>query len=207
MGQKTHPKGFRLGITEGWESKWFTQHNFADFIQEDYTIRKYIKKRFEKGAISKIEIERTGKQVIVTIHTGRPGVVIGRKGVLIDRLKEELQLATGRGITINVQEVRGVDINAALVAENIVRQIEQQISYRRAMKRAISSAMKMGAKGIRVACKGRLMGAEIARCEWYKEGKIPLHTLKANIDYAQRTANTKSGTIGVKVWVHKEEDE
>lgn len=204
MGQKTNPRAFRIGVNETWESKWFTQREFANFIQEDHTIRRYIKKRFERGAISKIEIERASKQITITIHTARPGIVIGRKGVLIDRLKEELQLVLSRNITINVQEIREPDIDAFLVAENIVQQIERQVSYRRAMKRAINSAMKSGAKGIKIACKGRLMGHEIARGEWYKEGKIPLHTLKANIEYAQRTAQTKSGTIGVKVWVYKE---
>jgi small subunit ribosomal protein S3 len=206
MGQKTNPKALRIGINETWESKWFSQREFADFVYEDYTMRRYIKKRFDKGAISKIEIERTAKQVIVTIHTGRPGIIIGRKGVLIDRLKEELQIAFSRNIMINVQEIRDVDLNAALVAENIVRQVERHISYRRAMKRALNSAMRLGASGIRVACKGRLMGREIARKEWYKEGKIPLHTFKAKVDYAQRTAQTKSGTIGVKVWVYRGED-
>lgn len=207
MGQKTNPKAFRIGITEDWDSKWFTEREFANFVHEDYIIKKYIKKRFEKGGISKIEIERTPKQVIITIHTARPGIVIGRKGVLIDRLKEELQLALSRNIMINVQEIREADLDAALLAENIVRQIEQQVSYRRAMKRAVNSAMKLGAKGVKVACKGRLMGAEIARKEWYKEGKIPLHTLKAKVDYAQRTAHTKMGTIGVKVWLYKGEEE
>jgi small subunit ribosomal protein S3 len=205
MGQKTHPKGLRIGISETWESKWFTQRDFADFIAEDYTIRRYIKKRFEKGAVSKVEIERTPKEIIITIHTGRPGVVIGRKGVVIDRLKDELQLILSRSVTINVQEIREVDLDAALVAENIVRQIEQRVSYKRAMKRAIASVMRVGAKGVKVACKGRLMGVEIARKEWYKEGKIPLHTLKAKVDYAMRTAQTKFGTIGVKVWIYTEE--
>lgn len=207
MGQKTHPKAFRIGITEDWESKWFTKREFANFVQEDYLIRKYIKKRFEKGGIAKIEIARTTKQVIITIYTARPGIIIGRKGVVIDRLKEELQLAFSRSIMINVQELREVDLDAALIAENIVRQIEQQISYRRVLKKAVSSALKVGAKGIKVACKGRLMGAEIARNEWYKEGKIPLHTLRANVDYAQRTAQTKMGTIGIKVWLYKGERE
>ncbi len=204
MGQKTHPKGFRLGFNEDWDSKWFSQHEFAKFIQEDHKIRKYIKGRLPGGAISKIEIERTPQHVTITVHTGRPGIVIGRKGVAIDRLRNELQLAISRDVMINIQEIRERDLDAALVAENVVRQIEKRISYRRAMKRAISTAMKLGAKGVKIACKGRLMGAEIARREWYREGKIPLHTIRTKVDYASMPARTISGTIGVKVWLCKE---
>ncbi len=204
MGQKTHPKGFRLGINETWDSKWFSQRNFAEFIQEDYKIRNYIKKRLPGGAISKIEIERTSKLVTITIHTGRPGVVIGRKGVAIDRLKNELQLAISRDVMVNIQEVKERDLDATLIAENVIRQIEQRISYRRAMKRAIDIAMKMGAKGIKIACKGRLMGAEIAREEWYRKGRVPLHTIRVRVDYASMPARTKSGAIGIKVWLYKE---
>jgi len=204
MGQKTQPKGFRLGINEDWDSKWFSKHDFAKFIQEDHTIRKYIKERLPGGAISKIEIERTPKRVTITIHTGRPGIVIGRKGTSIDKLRTELQLAISRDVTINIQEIRERDLDATLVAENIVRQIEQRVSHRRAMKRAISTAMKLGAKGIKIACKGRLRGAEIAREEWYREGKIPLHTIRAKVDYASMPARTISGAIGVKVWLYKE---
>lgn len=207
MGQKTHPIGFRLGITKDWDSKWFTKHEFAKFIQIDNMLRKYIKQRLRGGAISKIQIERTAKRLLLSIHTARPGIVIGRKGVLIDRLREEIKLIVDRDVTINVQEIRNPEIDAALVSEAVARQIEQRVSYRRAMKRAIGTAMRLGAQGIRVACKGRLGGAEIARQEWHREGKMPLHTIKAPIDYASATARTMSGTIGIKVWIYKKEEE
>ncbi len=204
MGQKTHPKGLRVGINEEWDSKWlFTKGKIAEFIAGDYLIRRYIKKRFEKGSISKIEIERKAEnEVIITIYTARPGIIIGRKGVLIDRLMDELSLILKKKVNINIQEIREPDLDAGLVAENIVRQIEQKVSYRRAMKRAIANTMRAGAKGIKVLCKGRLMGAALARKEWYKEGRVPLHTYKAKIDYAYRIARTKFGTIGVKVWIY-----
>jgi small subunit ribosomal protein S3 len=204
MGQKTHPKGLRIGINEEWDSKWlFTKRKIADFIVEDYLIRRYIKNRFEKGSISKIEIERKAEgEVIITIYTARPGIIIGRKGILIDRLMDELGLILKKKVNINIQEIRESDLDAGLVAESIARQIEQKVSYRRAMKKAIANTMKAGAKGIKVLCKGRLMGAALARKEWYKEGRIPLHTYKAKIDYAYRIARTKFGTIGVKVWIY-----
>ncbi|MDI6839343.1 MAG: 30S ribosomal protein S3 [bacterium] len=205
MGQKTHPTAFRLGITEDWSSKWFTKNEVAKFIQEDYMIRRYITKRIKGGAISKIQIQRTPKRVIITIHTARPGIVIGRKGALIDRLRDELKLAVSRDVAIEVQEIRDPELDATLVAESVARRIEQRVSYRRAMKRAVAEAMKLGAKGIRVATKGRLMGAEIARCEWYREGKIPLHTIRAKIDYACTTARVVYGMIGIKVWIYKGE--
>ncbi|MCK4352889.1 30S ribosomal protein S3 [candidate division WOR-3 bacterium] len=204
MGQKTHPLGFRLGITEDWSSKWFTKNKFAEFITEDYLIRKYIQERLKGAAISKVNIERTPKNVAATIHTARPGIVIGRKGSFIDRLRNELKMAISHDITINVQELKDPELDAQLVASAIARQIERRIACRRAMKRAVKSAMKLGAKGIKVVCKGRLGGSEIARQEWYKEGKIPLHTIKIPIDYACVPARTISGIVGVKVWIYKE---
>ncbi|MDD5529588.1 MAG: 30S ribosomal protein S3 [bacterium] len=204
MGQKTHPYGFRLGITTDWQSKWFAKSgDFKKFLQEDFQIREYVSERLKEAGISKTEIERTPKHVRCVIHTARPGMVIGRKGALIDRLRNELNLAIGRDIEIAVQEIKDPEIDAVLVANNIARRLEQRVSFRRAMKRAMSSAMNLGALGIKIMCSGRLQGAEIARQEQYKEGKVPLHTLRAKIDYGEATSHTVSGTIGVKVWIYK----
>jgi small subunit ribosomal protein S3 len=205
LGQKTNPIGLRLGYIKDWESKWFSSKNFADLLQEDLTIRRYTTKRLEHGGVDKVEILRAPKKVTVNIHTARPGIVIGRKGAEVDKLKEELHVLTGKEIMINILEVKRPELSARLVAESIARQLEGRVSFRRAMKKAIASTMKMGAVGIKITCKGRLAGAEIARAEKYKEGKIPLHTLRADIDYATATAHTTYGCIGVKVWICKGE--
>lgn len=201
MGQKSNPTGLRLGIVKTWNSKWFTDKNFADFLYEDVVLRRYLMKRFEHASVSKIGIERTVKKINVNIFTARPGIVIGKKGEEVERLKGELQYLTGKDIYINIREVKRPETDAKLVAENIARQLEKRISFRRAMKRAISSAMRLGVEGIKVMVSGRLGGAEIARSEKYHEGRVPLHTLRADIDYATATAKTVYGAIGVKVWI------
>ena len=201
MGQKTHPYGLRLGVIKGWQSKWYAEDKFADLLYEDIVLRRYLMKRFEHASIAKIGIERTVKKVNVNLYTARPGIVIGKKGEELDRLKGELQFLTGKEIYISVHEIKGPETDAKLVAENIARQLEKRISFRRAMKRAIQSAMRMGVEGIKVQVGGRLGGAEIARVEKYAEGRVPLHTLRADIDYATSTAKTVYGAIGVKVWM------
>ena len=201
MGQKTHPVGFRLGIIKTWDSRWFATRNYANLLKEDLFIRKYIKGRLQRAGISKVEIDRAPKKVTIMIHTARPGIVIGRKGQEVDQLRDELQHLTKKEIYINIKEVNRAETNAQLVAEHLARQLEGRVSFRRCMKKAVSSAMRMGAQGIKVACSGRLAGAEMARREGYKEGRIPLHTLRADIDYASTTAHTTFGTIGVKVWI------
>ncbi|HOG68728.1 MAG TPA: 30S ribosomal protein S3 [Fibrobacteraceae bacterium] len=201
MGQKTHPYGLRLGVIKGWQSKWYAEDKFADLLYEDIVLRRYLMKRFEHASIAKIGIERTVKKVNVNLYTARPGIVIGKKGEELDRLKGELQFLTGKEIYISVHEIKRPETDAKLVAENIARQLEKRISFRRAMKRAIQSAMRMGVEGIKVQVGGRLGGAEIARVEKYAEGRVPLHTLRADIDYATSTAKTVYGAIGVKVWI------
>jgi small subunit ribosomal protein S3 len=201
VGQKVNPIGMRLGINRTWDSRWFAEKDYADLLREDIVIRKYIKSRLERAGISRIVIERAPKRVTVNIHTARPGIVIGRKGAEVDKLRDELQHLTGKEIYINIVEIRNAETDAQLVAENIVRQLEQRISYRRAMKRAVASAMRMGAQGIKVRCAGRLGGAEMARMVSYREGRVPLHTLRADIDYATATARTTAGSVGVQVWV------
>jgi len=201
MGQKTHPYGIRLGVIKGWQSKWYAEDKFADLLYEDIVLRRYLMKRFEHASIAKIGIERTVKKVNVNLYTARPGIVIGKKGEELDRLKGELQFLTGKEIYISVHEIKRPETDAKLVAENIARQLEKRISFRRAMKRAIQSAMRMGVEGIKVQVGGRLGGAEIARVEKYAEGRVPLHTLRADIDYATSTAKTVYGAIGVKVWI------
>ena len=205
MGQKTHPIGFRLGISTQWRSKWFAKKDFPALIKEDALLRKYLRARLGGAAIADITIERKPGKVVVTIHTGRPGVVIGTKGAAVEELKNELQQLTGKDVGVNVEEIKRPEIEAQLVADNIAAQLAQRISFRRAMKRAVQSAMRMGAEGIKVKCSGRLGGAEIARVEGYHEGRVPLHTLRADIDYATSTAKTTFGTIGVKVWIFKGE--
>jgi small subunit ribosomal protein S3 len=205
MGQKTHPIGFRLGVSKTWRSKWFAKKDFPQLLKEDALLRKYLKARLGGAAISDITIERKPGKVVVTIHTGRPGVVIGKKGQAVEELKNELQQLTGKDVGVNVEEIKRPEIEAQLVADNIGAQLAQRISFRRAMKRAVQSAMRMGAEGIKVKCSGRLGGAEIARVEGYHEGRVPLHTLRADIDYATSTAKTTFGTIGVKVWIFKGE--
>jgi len=205
LGQKTHPIGFRLGITKDWFSRWFDDKRMADKLHEDITIKDYLKTRLRDGWISRIEIERTSKKLRVIIFTARPGIVIGKGGEQADSLKAEITALVGTQPQIDVREVKFPELDAQLVAFNIARQIERRISYRRAMKRAVQNAMRLGAGGIRVQCSGRLGGAEIARKEWYREGRVPLHTLRANIDYATDTAVTTAGTVGVKVWIYRGE--
>lgn len=201
MGQKTNPIGLRLGIVKTWDSKWFAAKNYADILEEDLIIKKYIKKRLNQAGISKIFIERAADKTTVSIKTARPGLVIGRRGAQVDQLKEELQHLTGKQVFLNIEEVKRPDGDAQLVAEHIAKQLEQRVSFRRAMKRAMSSAMRSGAQGVKIICKGRLGGAEMARKEGYREGRVPLHTLRADIDYATATAHTTYGCVGVKVWI------
>ncbi len=202
MGQKTHPIGFRLGIAKDWSSRWFAGSDFADLLKEDQMLRRYIKSRLQRASVSVVDIERAPKRVTITIHTARPGIVIGRKGAEVDKLRDELKHITGKEIYINIQEIKRPELNAQLTADNIVRQLEQRVSFRRAMKKSVASAMRMGAEGIKVVCSGRLGGAEMARTEKSEPaGRVPLHTLRADIDYARSTAFTTSGTVGVKVWI------
>lgn len=205
MGQKTNPKGFRIGVNRTWDSNWFDERNFDKKLSEDLMLRRYVHSRLEKASVSKIEIERTPRQITLTIHTARPGIVIGRKGVEVDKLREELQRVTGKDVQLNINEIKRPELDAYLVAESIANQLEGKVSFRRAMKKAIMSSMRMGAEGIRIICSGRLGGAEMARTEQYKQGRIPLHTLRADIDYARATSKTTYGTIGVKVWICKGE--
>ncbi|HET8655057.1 MAG TPA: 30S ribosomal protein S3 [Longimicrobiaceae bacterium] len=205
MGQKTHPKGFRLGIVAPWKSRWYAERNFPQLLVEDETIRKYLQQRLGHASLSQVEIERKPQKVIITLHTARPGVVIGKGGSEVDKLRDELGRLTPSEVAINVEEVKRPEIDAQLIADSIAHQLVQRVSFRRALKRSVQNAMRAGAEGIKVQVAGRLNGAEIARTEGYKEGRIPLHTLRADIDYAQSTARTTFGTIGVKVWVFKGE--
>lgn len=205
MGQKVNPVGFRLGIVRGWDSAWYGGKDFSDKLVEDQEIRKYIDARIPKGGISKIIIERTIKRITITVHTARPGVVIGKGGQEVDRIKEELKKLTGKDVQINIFEIKRPELDAKLVGESVAQQLQARISYRRAMKQAIASAIRVGAQGIKVKCSGRLGGAEMARTEMYKEGRIPLHTLRADIDYAISEADTVYGKIGIKVWIFKGE--
>jgi len=203
MGQKVNPIGFRLGVNKTWNSRWFAEKDYSKILQEDLVLRTFLKKRLYHAGISKIEMERVGSKLIIYIYTARPGIIIGRKGVEIDSLKNEIQKMTSQEVFINITEVRKAEIDAKLVAENIANQLERRVSFRRAMKRSVTSALKFGGQGIRIACSGRLGGAEMARSEWYREGKVPLHTLRANIDYGIAEAKTTYGVIGIKVWIYK----
>jgi small subunit ribosomal protein S3 len=205
VGQKTHPVGFRLGVIKTWDSNWYDEKGFAAKLNEDVMIRNYVRNRLKKAGISKIQIERTPKNARITIHTSRPGIVIGKSGKEISQLEEELKKITNKEVKILISEIKRPELDAQLVAENIASQLEGRISFRRAMKQGITAAMRMGAEGVRVMCSGRLGGAEMARREQYKEGRIPLHTLRADIDYANATAQTIYGLIGVKVWICKGE--
>ena len=205
MGQKVNPIGLRLGINRTWDSRWYADANYADLLHEDLNIRNFLRKRLQQAGISRIIIERPAKKARITIHTARPGVVIGKKGADIEKLRTELQKMTDSEVHLNIVEIRKPEIDAVLVAENIASQLERRVAFRRAMKRAVQSAMRLGAQGIRIQCGGRLGGAEIARTEWYREGRVPLHTLRADIDYGESTALTTYGTCGVKVWVFKGE--
>jgi small subunit ribosomal protein S3 len=205
VGQKTHPHGFRLGIVKPWRSRWFANRDMPALLKEDELIRTYLKTRLSHAAISDVHIERKPGKVVVTIHTGRPGVVIGKRGAEVDKLRDELAQLTGKEVGVNVEEIKRPELDAQLVGDSVAHQLAQRISFRRAMKRAVQSAMRMGAQGIKIKCGGRLGGAEIARVEGYHEGRVPLHTLRADVDYATSTAKTTFGTIGVKVWIFKGE--
>ena len=203
MGQKVHPYGFRLGYNKNWLSRWYSKSNYPKYVYEDKQIRKFVKEKLYHAGISKIEIERAADKVRLIIYTARPGIVIGRKGVEIEKLRQELKKKFNYDIVIEVNEIRRPEIDAQLVAENVALQLERRVAFRRAMKRSISLAQKFGAQGIKISCSGRLAGAEIARTEWQREGRVPLHTLRADIDYGFAIAKTTYGVIGVKVWVYK----
>ena len=205
MGQKTNPIGFRLGVIKSWESRWFSEKDYAKLLQEDITIRKFLIKKLSSAGISKVVIERPAKLAKITIHTSRPGVIIGKKGSDIEKLKKNIGNITEGDVSINILEIKKPELDSQLVADNIAQQLERRVAFRRAMKRAVQSAMRLGALGIRVNCSGRLGGAEIARTEWYREGRVPLHTLRADIDYGVSRANTTYGICGVKVWIFKGE--
>jgi small subunit ribosomal protein S3 len=205
VGQKVNPKGFRIGIIKSWDSNWYADREYTSLVHEDYHIRRYIKQKFFTAGISRVEIQRTGNRVRVTIHTARPGVVIGRGGAEVEGIKNDLTRMTGKIINVNIQEIKRPELDAQIVAEGVAQQLEKRISFRRAMKQALQRTMKMGAIGIKVAVSGRLGGAEIARTEWQADGKVPLHTLRADIDYGLAEANTTYGKIGVKVWINRGE--
>lgn len=203
MGQKVHPYGFRLGTLYGWQSNWFATKTYAEQLHEDLAIRKFIKKKLYHAGISKVVIERTGDKVVVNIHTARPGILIGKRGSEVDTLRKEIGAFTPRDVFINIKEIRKAELDAQLVAENIALQLERRVAFRRAMKKAMISTMKFGAKGIRLQCSGRLGGAEMGRREWYRDGRVPLHTLRADIEYGFAEARTTYGMIGVKCWIFK----
>tara|TARA_B100001123_G_scaffold442926_1_gene587686 strand:+ start:1525 stop:2184 length:660 start_codon:yes stop_codon:yes gene_type:complete len=205
MGQKTHPHGFRLGVVKDWRSRWYAEKDFPALLGEDETIRKYLHRRLAHAALSHVEIERKPSKIVVVLHTARPGVVIGKRGAEVDKLRDELAMLTNSEISVNVEEIKRPEIDARLVAENVAHQLRQRISFRRAMKRAMQAAIRSGAAGIKIQTSGRLGGAEIARTEGYNEGRVPLHTIRADIDYAQIHAFTTYGTIGVKCWVFRGE--
>lgn len=205
MGQKTHPIGFRLGIIRGWDSNWYSEDNQPNLVLEDTKLREYLQTRLRNGGLSSVIIERTPKRILLTLRTSRPGVIIGKGGEQIELLREELKKITNKEVQINVSEIKRPELDASLVTQNIAQQLQARVSFRRAMKTSIASAMRMGAKGIKVRCAGRLGGAEMARTEQYKEGQIPLHTLRADIDYSTSTSNTIYGSIGVSVWIFKGE--
>jgi small subunit ribosomal protein S3 len=205
LGQKVNPIGLRLGIVKTWESRWFAEKNYADYIHEDYSLRKFLKDKLYHAGVSRIEIERSSKRIRLRIFTARPGIVIGKKGSEIEQLKKEIEKKVSQEVFIDIQEVRKPEIDAQLVAENVAQQIVRRVAFRRAMKRGVTSAIRFGAQGIKIICSGRLGGAEMARTEWYKEGRIPLHTLRADIDYGFTEARTTYGAIGVKVFIFKGE--
>ncbi|MBO6576472.1 MAG: 30S ribosomal protein S3 [Rhodothermales bacterium] len=205
MGQKTHPVGFRLGVIRGWNSNWYAQKDFPEKLVEDHEIRTYLNARLKRAGLSRVVIERTPKRVILTLHTSRPGVVIGRGGAEVEKLREEIRKLTKKDIQININEIKRPELDASLVAQNIAQQLEGRVSFRRAMKQALGAAMRMGAEGIRIKVSGRLGGAEMSRTEQYLEGRVPLHTIRADIDYAEATAFTIYGTTGVKCWIYRGE--
>lgn len=201
MGQKVNPLGLRLNITRTWDSIWYADKEYSTYLIEDQKIKKFLKKRLQHAGLSKVKIERTGEQVRIKLFTARPGIVIGKKGAEIEILKKELEKLITRKVTLDIQEVRRPEADAQLVAENIAQQLIRRIAFRRAMKKAVSSALRFGVQGIKISCSGRLGGAEMSRCEWVREGRVPLHTLRADVDYALAEANTTYGIIGVKVWI------
>ena len=205
MGQKTHPIGFRLGSTRTWSSRWFATKGYAALLHEDHKIRRFIKSSLYHAGISRIDIERSANRARITIFTARPGIIIGRKGAEVEKLKNEIQSRTAKEVYLNIEEVVHPELDAQLVAENVALQLQKRVAFRRAMKKAVTSALRLGADGIRIACSGRLGGAEIARREWYRDGRVPLHTIRADIDYALAEAHTTFGAIGVKVWIFKGE--
>lgn len=205
MGQKVNPVGMRLGVTRTWDSQWFAGKRFSDHLIEDIELRRFVKKRLGHAGISRMEIERASQRVIMTIYAAKPGIIIGKKGSEIETLRRELQVKTNKQVHVNILEIKRPELDAVLVAENVARQLERRIAFRRAMKRAVQSSKDAGAKGIRIACSGRLAGAEIARREWYRDGQVPLHTLRADIQFGTATAKTTYGTIGVKVWLYADE--
>jgi len=205
VGQKVHPKGFRLNVTEAWDSRWFARRDYPELLHEDIKVRNFLKKRLYHAGVSRIDIERAANKAKINIHTARPGIVIGKKGAEIEKLKQELGRLTNKETFINIHEVRRPDLDAQLVAENVALQLERRVAFRRAMKEALARAMRMGAQGVRIQCAGRLGGSEIARSEWYREGRVPLHTLRADVNYGFAEARTTYGVIGVKVWVFRGE--
>ncbi len=205
MGQKVHPIGLRVGIIEDWRSKWYQNRNYAKWLHEDLRIRQWVKEKLGQTGISRVDIERAASKVKVSVHSAKPGIIIGKKGVGIDGLRNDLQRLTESAVLLNIVEVRKAELDAQLVAENVAQQLERRVSFRRAMKKAVSTTMRFGAKGIRINCAGRLGGAEMSRREWYLEGRVPLHTLRADIDYGLAEAKTTYGIIGVKVWIFKGE--
>jgi len=206
VGQKVHPYGFRLGINKPWRSNWYAKKDYPELLQEDIKIRTYLRKALSHAGVSNLEIERSANRIRINIHTARPGIIIGKKGLEVDRLKEEIQqIIGGKQVNLNIKEIRRAELDASLIAQNIALQLQKRISFRRAMKKGVMSALRFGAKGIKIRCSGRLGGAEIARSEWYREGRVPLHTLRADIDYGTAEGLTTYGLIGIKVWVFKGE--
>ncbi|MFY9273096.1 MAG: 30S ribosomal protein S3, partial [Thermacetogeniaceae bacterium] len=205
MGQKVHPKGLRLGIIKDWDSRWYDRKNYRELLHEDILLRDYIKKRLYMAGVSLVEIERAANRLRISIHTAKPGIVIGRGGAEVEVLRKDLEKLSGKQVNVNIVEIKKPELDAQLVAESVASQLERRVGFRRAMKQAVSRTMRMGAQGIRIAVSGRLAGAEMARSEWYSEGKVPLHTLRADIDYGFAEANTQYGKIGVKVWIYRGE--
>lgn len=205
MGQKVYPVGIRLGITENWRSRWFAGKNYSEMLEQDIAIRKYLTNRLKRAAVSRIEIERKGDKTIVELRTARPGIVIGKKGVEVDAVRKDLEKLTGGSVTVNIDEIKRPELDATLVAQSVAEQLVGRVAFRRAMRKAVSSAMKSGALGIRIQCSGRLGGSEMGRREWYREGRVPLHTLRAIIDYGSAEARTTMGAVGVKVWIYRGE--
>jgi small subunit ribosomal protein S3 len=205
VGQKVHPKGFRIGVIRNWDSNWYADREYTDLLHEDYKVRKFIKDRFYAAGVSKVEIQRTGNRMRITIHTAKPGIVIGRGGQEVEVLKALLIKMTGKNVNINIQEIKKPELDAQIVAESVAQQLEKRISFRRAIKQSVGRTIRVGAQGIKIMISGRLGGAEIARTEWHSEGKVPLHTLRADIDYGFAEANTTYGKIGIKVWINRGE--